>query len=72
MVLAEPPRYHVRARVLNEDGQELAEALAFFEPSGEELPPDPTPEADDEDTITPPPAPFMPVHVTRHGSLCLN
>ncbi|PSQ68215.1 MAG: hypothetical protein BRD26_08815 [Bacteroidetes bacterium QH_1_64_81] len=72
VVLAEPPRYHVRARVLNEDGQELAEALAFFEPSGEELPPDPTPETDDGDTVTPPPVPFMPVHVTRHGSLCLN
>lgn len=72
VVLAEPPRYHVRATLFGGDGEELAEALAFFEPSGEELPPDPAPEADDERAPPPPPAPFMPVEVTRYGVLCLN
>ncbi|MCS3677072.1 hypothetical protein [Salinibacter ruber] len=73
VVLAEPPRYHVRATLFGEDGNEIAEALAFFEPSGEALPPDPAPEADAEaDGTAPPPAPFMPVHVTQYGSLCLN
>ena len=73
VVLAEPPRYPVRATLFGEEGNEIAEALAFFEPSGEALPPDPAPEADAEaDGSTPPPAPFMPVHVTRYGSLCLN
>jgi hypothetical protein len=72
VVLAEPPRYHVRATLRSEDGEELAEALAFFEPSGEDLPPDPAPEAEEEDSTTPPPAPFMPIHITQYGSLCLN
>lgn len=72
VVLAEPPRYHVRATLFGDDGEELAEALAFFEPSGEELPPDPDPEADDGRASTPPPAPFMPVEMTRYGVLCLN
>ncbi len=73
VVLAEPPRYHVRATLFGEEGNEIAEALAFFEPSGEALPPAPAPEADAEaDGPAPPPAPFMPVHVTRYGSLCLN
>ncbi len=71
VVLAEPPRYHVRATLLSEEGEELAEALAFFEPSGEDLPPDPAPEAE-ENPVTPPPAPFMPIHVTQYGTLCLN
>ena len=72
VVLAEPPRYHVRATLFGDEGEELAEALAFFEPSGEELPPDPAPEADDERTPAPPPAPFMPVEMTQYGILCLN
>jgi hypothetical protein len=72
VVLAEPPRYHVRATLRSEDGEELAEALAFFEPSGEDLPPDPVPEVEEEEPITPPPAPFMPVHITQYGTLCLN
>lgn len=72
VVLAEPPRYHVRALLLSEEGEVVAEALALFEPSGEELPPDPAPEAEDEGTVTPPPAPFMPAHVTPYGTLCLN
>lgn len=74
VVLAEPPRYHVRATLFGDDGEELAEALAFFEPSGEELPPDPDPDpgSDDERAPTPPPAPFMPVQMTRYGVLCLN
>lgn len=71
VVLAEPPHYHVRSTLVGEDGEEIADALAFFVPNGEELPPDPAPEAD-EDTTTPPPAPFMPIHVTRYGALCLN
>jgi len=71
VVLAEPPRYHVRATLFGEEGEEIAEALAFFVPSGEELPPDPAPEMD-ADAPAPPPAPFMPVHVTRYGTLCLN
>lgn len=72
IVFAEPPRYHVRAVLLDEDDEPVAESLALFEPSGEELPPDPAPEADDEESSTPPPAPFMPVHVTQYGVLCLN
>lgn len=75
VVLAEPPRYHVRATLFGEEGEELAEALAFFGPSGEDLPPDPAPDVDEERAPSPPPAPsapFMPVQVTRHGVLCLN
>ena len=72
IVFAEPPRYHVRAVLLGEDEEPVAESLALFEPSGEELPPDPAPEADDEGNHGPPPAPFMPGHVTRYGVLCLN
>lgn len=71
VVLAEPPRYHVRATLFGDDGEALADALAFFEPSGEDLPPDPAPEAEDEGPA-PPPAPFMPIHITRYGPLCLN
>ena len=58
--------------MFGDEGEELAEALAFFEPSGEALPPDPAPEADDEQTPAPPPAPFMPVEMTQYGILCLN
>lgn len=72
VVLAEPPRYHVRATLFGDDGDELAEALAFFEPSGKELPPDPEPGVDAERAPTPPPAPFMPVEMTPYGLLCLN
>lgn len=72
VVVAEPPRYHVRATLSDAEGEFVAEAIALFEPSGEELPPDPAPEADEEDTPTPPPAPFMPIHVTEQGVLCLN
>lgn len=73
VVVAEPPRYHVRAVMIDEDGEEVAEALALFEPTGEELPPDPAPELEDEqETPTPPPAPFMPIHATQYGILCLN
>lgn len=72
VVFAEPPRYHVRAVLLDENDEPVAESLALFEPSGEELPPDPAPEAGDEESPAPPPAPFMPVHVTRYGVLCLN
>lgn len=72
VVFAEPPQYHVRAVLLDEEGEPVAESLALFEPSGKELPPDPAPEAHDAETPTPPPAPFMPVHVTRYGVLCLN
>lgn len=72
VAFAEPPRYHVRAVLRDEEGEPVAEALALFEPSGEELPPDPAPEADDEQAPTPPPAPFMPIYTTRYGVLCLN
>ncbi|MFB6230269.1 MAG: hypothetical protein ABEL04_03860 [Salinibacter sp.] len=72
VAVAEPPRYHVRAVMVNEDEEVLAEALSLFEPSGEELPPDPAPEAVDEDESAPSPAPFMPIHVTQYGVLCLN
>jgi len=72
VVLAEPPRYHVRATLFGDDGDELAEALAFFAPSGDELPPDPAPEAEEDKSRTPPPTPFMPVQVTQYGVLCLN
>jgi len=71
VVFAEPPQYHVRALLLDEEDKPIAESLAIFEPSGEELPPDPAPKADDEDSA-PPPAPFMPAHVTPYGVLCLN
>lgn len=71
VVFAEPPRYHVRAVLLNDDDEPVAESLALFVPTGEALPPDPAPEAEDE-SHTPPPAPFMPGHVTRVGVLCLN
>lgn len=72
VMVAEPPRYHVRAVMTNDEGTVVAEALALFEPSGEELPPDPTPEAEEGDMSTPPATPFMPIHATPHGILCLN
>lgn len=72
VIVAEPPRYHVRATLMDEEGEFVAEALALFEPSGEELPPDPAPETGDEHAPAPPPAPFMPIHVTEYGVLCLN
>jgi hypothetical protein len=72
VVLAEPPRYHVRATLFGDDGEKLAEALTFFEPSGEDLPPDPAPEESNEQAPAPPPAPFMPVRMTEYGVLCLN
>ena len=71
VIFAEPPRYHVRAVLRDDEDNLVAEALALFEPSGEELPPDPAPEANEEGEA-PPPAPFMPVHVTPYGVLCLN
>ncbi len=72
IVFAEPPRYHVRAALVGEEGEPIAESLSLFEPSGEELPPDPAPEASEDEAPAPPPVPFMPVHVTPHGVLCLN
>ena len=72
IVFAEPPRYHVQAVLLGRDDEPVAKSMALFEPSGEELPPDPAPEADDAEVPSRPPAPFMPVHVTPHGVLCLN
>lgn len=72
VILAEPPRYHVRSTMVGDNGTELAEALALFEPSGDELPPDPDPGTTEEDISEASPAPFMPIRVTRHGVLCLN
>lgn len=72
VVLAEPPRYHVRAVLWDEEEEVVAEALALFDPSGEALPPDPAPEAEAQSTTSPPPTPFMPIYVTKHGDLCLN
>jgi hypothetical protein len=73
VILAEPPRYHVRALLMDEEGEVVAESLALLEPNGEALPPDPTPEAEEEgEAPVPPPAPFMPITITPHGVLCLN
>lgn len=72
VAVAEPPRYHVYAVLLDEAGEPVAESWAQFEPSGETLPSDPAPETTDETAPTPPPAPFMPVHATPMGILCLN
>lgn len=72
VVVAEPPRFHVRATLLNEAGDVLAEALSLFEPTGEELPPDPAPEAENSKELVADPSSFMPIHITRHGVLCLN
>lgn len=76
VAVAEPPRYHVYAMLLDEAGEPVAESWALFEPSGEALPSDPAPEATDDTTDdttpTPPPAPFMPIYATPMGILCLN
>lgn len=72
VMVAEPPRYHVRAVMQDDDERVVAEALSLFAPSGEELPPDPSPEVDDDSSTSPPPAPFMPIHTTPYGVLCLN
>lgn len=72
VAVAEPPRYHVRAVMVDENDDVVAEALALFEPSGDELPPDPAPDATEEAVSASAPAPFMPIHVTEHGVLCLN
>ena len=71
--LAEAPRYVVRAVLVDDDGELVAEARAVFRTGDDTLPPDPSPDATDAEAVpTPPPASFMPVHTTPFGMLCLN
>lgn len=71
VTIAEPPRYVVQVVLLTENGDLVAEATGVFRPSDDALPSDPSPE---EDTTVPmpPPALFMPVHLTPYGMVCLN
>jgi hypothetical protein len=71
VVLAEAPRYVVQAVMVDDDGEPVAEARGVFRASDNDLPPDPSPEQDEE-ASAPPPASFMPVHTTPYGMLCLN
>lgn len=73
VVMVETPRYVVRAVMLDDAGEPVAEAQGVFRASDNDLPPDPSPEQDEEESApTPPPASFMPVHTTPYGLLCLN
>lgn len=72
VVLAEPPRYIVNA-VLVAPGEEfVAEAHGSFRPGDTPLPSDSVPTDQPDGTTVPPPALFMPVHITPYGVLCLN
>jgi hypothetical protein len=74
VVMAEPPRYVVRAAMVNEEGELVAEARGVFRPGDNDLPP--VPSTDEESApaaaSAPPPASFMPVHTTPYGVVCLN
>jgi hypothetical protein len=72
VVMAEPPRYVVRAVLVTDAGDVVAQAMGVFHPTGDELPPDPEPgeEAPAPESLQP--ASFMPVHTTPFGMLCLN
>lgn len=75
VVLVEPPRSVVEVVLVTDEGELVAEARGVFERSGNDLPPDPSPETDDVDADgldTPPPASIMPVHSTPYGVFCLN
>lgn len=72
VMVAEPPRYHVHAVLMSENGDLVAEALGIFAPTEEGLPPDPSPGEEEEDDPVLAPASFMPVHATKYGILCLN
>lgn len=79
VVLAEPPRYVVQAVMVDDDGELVAEGRGVFRPGEDQLPPAPaseevaSPDATERDAgRTPPPASFMPVHMTPYGIVCLN
>lgn len=73
VVMAEPPRYVVRAELWSEMGDLVAEAFGVFRPSENDLPSDPGKNWEGEDdTVAPEPAAFMPVYTTPYGVLCLN
>jgi len=74
VVMAEPPRYVVRAVMVDDEGELVAEAQGVFRPGDNDLPPAPSTddEASDSEESTPPPASFMPVHTTPYGVVCLN
>jgi len=71
VVLAEPPRIIVIATLRDEEGTLIADAFGLFRPSTVVLPPDPLPEQEDN-AVPPPPAMFMPIHMTPVGLVCLN
>jgi len=71
VMMAEPPRYVVRAELLTEEGVPVAEAMGVFRPSDDDLP-SVSDSTEEEDLPAPPPASFMPVHTTPYGMLCLN
>jgi hypothetical protein len=72
VVLVESPRYVVEAVMVDDDGEPVAEARGVFRASESDLPPDPSPEKEEDTSPSTPPASFMPVHTTPYGMLCLN
>lgn len=73
VVMAEPPRYVVEAQLWSEEDTLVADAMGTFHPSENDLPSvSDTGQEEEEETSTPDPASFMPVHTTPYGMLCLN
>lgn len=72
VALAQPPRYHVEARLLNADGEVLAEGAGVFAPSTVELPPDPHPKAESTERARRDPAVYASVWASPFGLLHLN
>ena len=72
VVMVEAPRYVVQAMMLDDEGEPVAEARGVFRASENDLPPDPSPEKEEDTSPSTPPASFAPVHTTPYGMLCLN
>ncbi|MFP4227345.1 MAG: hypothetical protein ACLFTE_00800 [Salinivenus sp.] len=76
VVLADPPRFIVQAILRGSEGELIADATGVFRPNKSTLPPDPAPDDpapdQDEETVSPRPAAFMPIHFTPVGWVCLN
>lgn len=73
VVFVEPPRYVVQVTLVTDDGELVAKARGVFHPSNDHLPPDPSPDDQETNSVsTPPPASVMPVHTTPYGVMCLN
>jgi hypothetical protein len=57
VVMAQPPKFVVQAALLTPDGTVIAEGQGVYEPSDEELPPDPHPDMTDSGEVAMPGTP---------------